>query len=120
VDGVSVRPAPVWIVERRVVLVHPDGRRVDGHIRIGRPYTLGGGDPTGNFESHCPIEIEGLYPSDRPMIGGGTLSALIHGIEMTASLLRDFVADGGRVLDPADDADLPLSAMFGALWDSDA
>jgi hypothetical protein len=37
----ATRP-PTWIAERRVVIVHPDGRRIPGHIAVGQPYTLAG------------------------------------------------------------------------------
>jgi hypothetical protein len=93
-------PTPVWIAERRVVLVHPNGRRVRGHIAVGQPYALAGADPTGRYESHCPIEIDSLHSSKHPIIGGGTLQALER---------------GGRVLDPEDDSDVPLKSLFGPL-----
>ena len=81
-----MRPTPIWIAEARVVLVHPDGQRVPGYIRVGQPYTLGGGDPATNFESHCPIEIDSLYPPGCPAIGAGTLSALITGLQSLIAL----------------------------------
>jgi hypothetical protein len=106
----------VWTAERRVVIVHPDGRRVPGHIAIGQPYTLGGGDPAADFESHCPIEIDRLCSRSHPIISGGTLGALLSGVELLGAFLHGFIADGGRVLDPDDDSELRLDALFGPPW----
>jgi hypothetical protein len=112
----STRPPPVWIAERRVILVHPDGRRVPGHIAVGQPYTLAGGDPTGNYESHCPIEIDGIHSPRHPAISAGTLGALLLAVEALGGTLHGFIASGGRVLDPEDDSDIPLAALFGPLF----
>ncbi|HEY3807950.1 MAG TPA: hypothetical protein VGL61_35440 [Kofleriaceae bacterium] len=106
---------PIWIAELRVILVHPNGRRVHGHIAVGQPYTLAGADPTAGYESHCPVEIDGLISRAHPIIGGGTLDALLHGIKALGMHLHAFIARGGRVLDPADDSELPLEAMFGPM-----
>ena len=122
----TTRPPPNWIAELRVVIVHPDGRRVAGHIAIGQPYTLGGSDPAGSCESHCPVEIDGIHSRVHPIIGGGTLQALLLGVQFLGMMLHDFVSRGGRVLDPDDDSDVALAALFGpmlreiTLPDSDA
>jgi hypothetical protein len=112
----TTRPPPLWIAERRVVIVHPDGRRVPGHIAIGQPYTLAGGDPAAGYESHCPIEIDSLHSRAHPVIAGGTLGALLSGVEFLGVILHGFIAHGGRVLDPDDDSEVPLEVLFGPLW----
>jgi hypothetical protein len=109
------RPPPIWIAEKRVVLVHPDGRRVAGHIAVGQPYTLGGADPAATYESHCPIEIDSLYPAAQPIIGGGTLQALLLGVQFLGTMLHDFMSRGGRVLDPEDDTEIALESLFGPM-----
>jgi hypothetical protein len=109
------RPSPTWIAELRVVLVHPDGRRVPGHIAVGQPYTLGGADPAASYESHCPVEIDGLHSRIHPIIGGGTLQALLLGVQFLGTLLHDFVSRGGQVLDAEDDSHVPLPALFGPM-----
>ena len=106
---------PNWIAELRVVIVHPDGRRVPGHIAVGKPYTLGGADPTGSYESHCPVEIDSLYSRAHPAMGGGTLSALLGGVQLLGVLLHAFIEQGGRVLDADDGSDIPLDSLFGPL-----
>ncbi len=109
------RPTPVWIAELRVVIVHPDGRREPGHIAVGQPYTLAGGDPTARVESHCPVEIDGLHSRIHPIIGAGTLQALLLGVRFLGRLLHDHLARGGRVLHADDDSDVALDALFGPL-----
>ena len=109
------RPTPIWIAERRVVIVHPDGRRVPGHIAVGQPYTLGGADPAASFESHCPVEIDGIHSRVHPIIGGGTLHALLVAVQFLGAMLHDFISRGGRILDPEDDSDVPLAELFGPM-----
>jgi len=111
----TTRPAPIWIAELRVVIVHPDGRRVPGHIAVGQPYTLGAADPAASYEAHCPVEIDGIHSHVHPIIGGGTLQALLLAVRFVGTMLHDFVSRGGRVLDPEDDSDVPLEALFGPL-----
>jgi len=106
------RSEPVWIAIRKVTLVHPDGRRVEGRIAIGRPYVLGAGDVGDMYESHCPIEITELLPGSLPMIGGGTFDALINALRTVAALLRAFLEQGGRVLDPEGDSDLDVDGLL--------
>jgi len=110
----ATRPPPVWIAELRVIIVHSDGRRVPGHIAVGRPYTLAGGDPAGSFESHCPIEVDGIH-SRLHLIGGGTLQALLLAVQFLGTTLHDFISRGGRILCPEDDSDVPLAALFGPM-----
>src|SRR4029078_4198034 len=59
------------------------------------------------YESHCPVEIDGIHSRDLPVIGVGTLQALIMGIRLLGTLLHDFVSRGGRILDPDDDSEVP-------------
>lgn len=104
------RPTPTWIAEQRVVLVHPDGRRVPGRIAVGQPYVADGG------ESRCPVEIDGFDWGNVPIAGESTLQALLLGVQFLGTTLHDFISRGGRVLDPEDDdSDVPLEALFGPL-----
>ena len=111
-----MRPAPTWIAELRVILVHPDGRREPGHIAVGKPYVLGDdADVAAPFESHCPIEITGFHSREQPIIGGGTLQALVLGVQFLGMMMHEFLTRGGRVLDPDDDSEVPLESIFGGL-----
>jgi hypothetical protein len=113
--------SPTWIAELRVVIVHPSGKRVPGHIAIGQPYALAGADPAANYESHCPVEITGLHAAKHPIIGGGTLDALLNGVRLLGMILHAFIERGGRVLyadedaDAEGDVDVPLAAIFGPM-----
>ena len=111
----ATRPPRIWIAELRVVIVHPDGRRAPGHIAVGQPYTLGGADPAGSYESHCPVQFDGIHSRVHPIIGGGTLQALLLAVQFLGTMLHDFISRGGRVLDPEDDSDVPLAALFGPM-----
>ncbi len=74
-----------------------------------------------NYESHCPVEITSLHTGARPIVGDGTLQALLLGVQFLGDMLHDFVRRGGRVLYAEDDADLerdvevPLDALFGPM-----
>jgi hypothetical protein len=111
---------PIWIAELRAIIVHPDGRRVPGHIAVGQPYSPAGTDPEANA-SRCPVEITSLHSGSRPIIGDGTLQALLLGVRFLGTMLHEFVGRGGRVLyadenaDAAGDVDVPLAAFFGPL-----
>lgn len=94
--------------------VHPDGRRVPSHIAVGAPSTLAGGDPAANYESRCLAEIGDLTTAT-PVIGFGTLSALLNAVEFLGVVLHAFLARGGRVVDPEGDSDIPLARLFGPL-----
>jgi hypothetical protein len=118
---------PIWIAELRVVIVHPNGRRVPGRIAVGQPYALAGADPASSYESHCPVEITSVYSSAHPIIGGGTLQSLLLAVQLLGTMLHSFVERGGRVLYPEEDrdaegyVDVPLRALFGSmLRDADA
>lgn len=82
---------------------------------MGQPYALAGGDTAGGDEAHCPVEIDGLHSRVHPIIGGGSLQALLLGVRFLGTMLHDFIARGGRVLDAEDDTDVPLEALFGPL-----
>jgi hypothetical protein len=97
----------------RVILVHPDGRRIPGRIAIGQPRTLAGGNPAGDHETLCAIEITSIH-SPLQLHGGGSLQALLIAIRFAATRLHDFVENGGRVLHPDDESDVDLGLLFGS------
>ena len=83
-----------WIAEHAVVFVYPDGT-----IAIGAPEVVSTG------EARCAVVFEGR---ELAISGSTTLQALVLAIRFVELRLRDFVAKGGRVLDPADDSDVLL------------
>ncbi|HSN30538.1 MAG TPA: hypothetical protein VLT45_29835 [Kofleriaceae bacterium] len=113
---------PIWIAKLRVILVHADGRRDEGHIAVGQPYVLGeppaygDADPGLNYESTCPVEITGVWRPEHAPRAPGTLSALVSGIEVLGHMLHAFVSRGGRVLAPEDGTDVDLKSIFGPLY----
>lgn len=40
---------------------------------------------------------------------------MLLGVQFLGTMLHAFVARGGRVLDPEDDSDVPLAALFGPM-----
>jgi hypothetical protein len=107
------RPLPTeWLIDEPCVLAKPDGCRVATAIRIGFPYQLGGEALPDNYESHCWARVEGLVEIPGPMIGGSTLSALIHALEIVATLAAWRMADDGELVDGADESYSQLLAPF--------
>jgi hypothetical protein len=78
------------IAELEVVLVHPDGTRTPGAIRIGLPVAVS------DSEAHCKVELTGLYEATRPIIGADTLQALLLAVRFAAQSLALFIDDGVR------------------------
>jgi len=58
---------------------------------------------------------DGTHSRVHPIIGGGTLQALLLAVQLVGSMLHDFISRGGRILDPEDDSDVPLAALFGPM-----
>lgn len=114
---------PTWIARQRVILVHPDGRREQGHIALGRPYVLGSDeafdDPGFHYEAKCPVEITGLHRAAHAPSGAGTLSALSTAMALVRVVLETFVERGGRVLEVADEhgseLELDVEKLFNSL-----
>jgi hypothetical protein len=50
-----------------------------------------------------------------PIIGAGTLHALLNGVQFLGATLHAFVERGGRVLDPDDESNISLELLFGPL-----
>jgi hypothetical protein len=103
------------IAEERVVFESPDGSRRSGLIRIEKPYQV---DET---EARCPLVIDGLQERMPDVSGSSTLQALALAVWLCASLLREFVDSGGRILRPDSEggtegeALLNLEEVFGPL-----
>lgn len=88
------------------VCVRPDGERVAVTVAIGHPYPTSGGDWA------CPVEITRLHGRILDIHGIDSLQALCLATRLAGTLLRDFVADGGRILDPGTGNDVPLDGYF--------
>ncbi len=103
------------IAEERVIFESPDGVRRPGLIRIEKPYSV---DET---EARCPIVMDGLHERMPDISGQSSLQALSLAVWLCASLLRDFVEAGGRILRPevegstAGEEELDLEQCFGPL-----
>jgi hypothetical protein len=107
-----------YIATLDLLAVHADGTRTPVALRIGAPEQVAAG------EWRCAIRLDGLHDHLRPMHGADSVQALCLALRLAATLLRDFVARGGRLQDRAasadtdagaDAADWPLEAYFGWL-----
>ena len=99
--------AVVWIAEKAVIWAFPDGEQRPGRIAVGMPTMIG--EHTGR----CTIALDGFEP-ERPIVGEGTLQALLLALRLGGYRLHDFTSRGGRVLTPAGD-EVGLDAIFGPL-----
>jgi hypothetical protein len=101
---------PTWIAEKRVVFMEPDGSRTAGRIAVAQPVAVD------DHEASCVIVLETAsshkYP---PIVGGSTLQALLLGLRLLGYELHHFLERAGRVLDPDEDEDVSLDALFGPL-----
>lgn len=97
-----------WIAEEPVVFLRPDGQRIAGRIVVGQPERVETG------EARCAVLLEGLEQT-LPIHGESTLQALLLGVRFLGMRLHDFRSKGGRIVDPEDDSDVELEALFGPL-----
>ena len=103
------------IAKLELVALHTDGRRVPFALRLGAP------EPRATGEWRCALHLDGLVDELGPVSGDDGVQALCLALLLAASLLRRFVAAGGRLLDPlGGDEDWPLEAYFGWLGSSSA
>jgi hypothetical protein len=106
-------PAP-YIASLDLLAVRADGTPVPVALRIGAPERAAAG------EWRCAVRLDGLHEGLIPMHGEDSVQALSLALRLAATLLRDFVARGGRLLyapttaEPAA-AEWPLDAYFGWL-----
>lgn len=107
-DRLDRGSAMTWLAEHHLTWL-VDGKRVPGRIAIGVPEPVPGGDG----ETICPVAIDGLQVVTR-VRGEGEFHALLQGVHFLDRRIRDFVADGVRVVYPGDVED-PECATEGLL-----
>lgn len=108
-----------YIASLSLLAIHADGTRTPVAFRVGAP------EQVTADEWRCAVRLDGLHDRLVPMHGADSMQALCLALGLAASLLRHFVAHGGRLLDavgadPSDEADWPLEAYFGWLGTSGA
>ena len=99
--------ATVWIAEKSVVFVRPDGSRAPGRIAVAAPVQL-------EEHAECWVHLDGLAQALR-IYGDNTLQALMLGLHFLGYRLHDLISTGGRVLKDEEDTDVLLAAYFGPL-----
>jgi hypothetical protein len=98
-----------------LIAIHAGGTRAPVALRVGAPERASTG------EWQCAVRLDGLYDRLVPMRGEDSVQALCLALGLAATLLRDFLASGGRLVEgvenvSSEDAlDWPLEAYFGWL-----
>jgi hypothetical protein len=95
-----------WIAEQDFLFVHPDGRRCPGRVAVSAPTASGA-------EAHCTVVLEGLLPHEMTMMGATTLHCLFLALWYLQTTLKGFLEKGWRVLDPVNEKEVPVAALFG-------
>lgn len=104
-----------YIASLDLVAVHRDGIRVPVSLRVGAPARVSPG------EWSCAIRLDGLHDGLTTMRGEDSVQALCLALGLAATLLRDFVGRGGRLVyaqaneDGGPESDWPLESYFGWL-----
>lgn len=95
-----------FIATAQLTAVKSSGERTPLELRIGKPTP----NPNGGWS--CSVAVGELFPSPPPLLGEDSLQSLCLAIAVGASLLREFVASGGR-LEDEEGGEFPLEAYFG-------
>lgn len=94
------------IAERDLIGINPDGSRFKIMLKIGKPYTVAGGDWA------CSAGAIGLYTRLREIRGGDSLQALMQAVNFLRRLIEYFIDDGGSLLSPDDEKPIKISDIF--------
>lgn len=103
-----------YIASIDLLAVDAGGTRTPVALRVDAPVQL---SPD---EWRCAVRLDGLHDSLVPIHGADSLQALCLALRLVASLLREFVTQGGRLFNAdagadAVEAEWPLEAYFGWL-----
>ncbi|HEX2724889.1 MAG TPA: hypothetical protein VHN20_03605 [Beijerinckiaceae bacterium] len=111
----KMRMDPSYIAALDLVAVHPGGVRVPVSLRVGAPKRVSRG------EWSCAVRLDGLHDGLTTTRGEDSVQALCLALGLAATLLRDFVSRGGRLVhaeateDGGSESDWPLEAYFRGL-----
>lgn len=108
IEGALLTSPDAACIELAALMTSNERRPVS--VRIGMPTR------TAEHEWACRLDIDGLHTGLSPVAGGDGLQALCLAMMLAATLLRQFVAEGGR-LEYASGGEFPLESYFGWLGD---
>lgn len=97
-----------WIARHAVTFVAADGARWDGQIAIAEPIPAG-------IDFSCVVVADRRVPKCA-IFGVSPLQAMTLALQLVASVLHDFTARGGQLLEPRGGTDLRPDLLFGRLW----
>jgi hypothetical protein len=98
-----------------LIAIDGTGKRSFVAFRIGAPEQLS------SDEWQCGVSLEGLHDELGSIHGADSLQALSLAMGLASTLLREFVARGGRLVykpesrETVDEIDWPLESYFGTL-----
>jgi len=94
------------IAQLELLATLPSGERRPVRVWVGAPVR----EPTGEWS--CPGGLDGLHDDLEAMRGEDSYQSICLALGLSAALLRDHVAAGGRLEYPGG-GDFPLEAYFG-------
>ena len=101
-----------------LIAVDQAGNRVPVTFRLEAP------EKVSSEEWRCRVSLDGLKDGLDFIHGADSMQALSLALRLAVSLLRDFIARGGRLLyareqnEPLDESEWPLESYFGWLGGS--
>lgn len=106
-----------YVASVDLIAIDQAGNHLPVAFRLGAPERM---SPD---EWRCHVSLDGLHNGLGFIHGGDSMQALLLALALAATLLRGFVASGGRLLyakqesTPVDEGEWPLEAYFGWLGD---
>lgn len=104
-----------YVASVDLIAIDQAGNQVPVAFRLGAP------ERVSPDEWRCHVSLDGLQNGLGFMHGGDSMQALLLAMGLAATLLREFVARGGRLFyaeqdgKPVDEGEWPLEAYFGWL-----
>jgi hypothetical protein len=100
----KIMPSQSPIADREFDLLPPGKSRVRLTVRFGPIYHADG-------SYRCPVRFEGWGDQPPDIFGDDSLQAFLLAVTCMNSILRCFIARGGRVLFPDTNDDMPLEII---------
>ncbi len=107
-----------YVASVDLVAIDQAGKEVPVVFRVGAP------EKVSSEEWRCHVSLDGLQEGLGFIHGADSMQALSLALGLAVTLLREFVARGGRLLyageqnKPLDESEWPLESYFGWLGDS--
>lgn len=104
-----MNPSPNWLASRSIVAVRPDGLHIQVTLRLGIPSEIS------SEEWVCAVAMEGLHGRLADIHGIDAWQAFQLAQGLQVQLLRHFIKDGGKLVEPEGLESLGLEDVFPSL-----